>query len=197
MKKARMKPIGQIMSEMMELPIRFTTLRKIKAQEYYQKIEDISREIKALPEDQRRDALQKRLAEMPEDERKGFAYALTQNGISTKGVSLSDTGIKAKELVNEWDSLSTDDKKAKLKAEIEKDEKFFQYFKKSLAEKGLPQDEIDLKNSSVEENAMTVMARLETMKTKEEKVDYVKNLQKKGILTDSVFKKLMELKENE
>jgi hypothetical protein len=186
MKKQKLKPTGQVMSEMLEVPLRFTTQGKIESKKRYEKIDKITREIKATPEDKRIEKIQEIVKNLPEDERKGVVYALGQNGISTKGVSTSETSIRARELAKRWDSLPIKERQRKKIEEIKKDKKFLSAFNQAFEEKDLSQQEIDLKNSTVEERVSYIKNKIKNMDNKEKSL-FIAELRKKGIVTDSVF----------
>ncbi len=105
LKEQRIKPIEQVFSEMLELPIRFSSVGKIKAAEYYQKIDDIERAIKATPEDQQTDKIQEYITNTPEEDRQGVLYALRKDGIDVTGVSISSDTIRMKPVYEEVQRL--------------------------------------------------------------------------------------------
>jgi len=190
MRKQKLKPTAQVMSEMMEIPIRFTTQGKIDAQKYYQKIDYISRDVKSVPEgEERTKKIQQYIKDTPEEDRRGIVYALGKNGISTKGVSVSENSIRAKELAKQWDSLSRADQLSKAREEIKRDKKFLPILKEALKERNMSQQEIDLKNGTVEERATMIKDKIKGMDTAE-KSKYLIDLKKKGILTTAVIQKI-------
>lgn len=106
MKKERLKPLPQILSEMIEAPLRFSTKGKIASADFYRKIDAVSREVKALPEGEERTAkIQEFVAQAPEAERRGILNALSDSGISTTGVSISEDIIRLKPTFNKVQEL--------------------------------------------------------------------------------------------
>ena len=197
MKQEKLKPTAQVMSEMIEVPLRFSSLGKIKAQEYYQKIDDISREVKALPEGtDRTKKLQEYMINMPEADRRGMAYALGQNGISTKGLKLSDDTIEADKVYNELKALTPDEANARYEKIAEEKPKVAQYVREYVREGKLTQEERDMKDLNVEDRASLIWEKLKKLSTKDEKNNYIQDLNDKGIISDNVFDRLKELKES-
>jgi hypothetical protein len=104
-KKQKVKPIGQVMSEMMEVPLRFSSAGKIKSQEYYKKIDEITRDIKSVPEIDRTEKIQEYMNNAPETDRRGLLWALGKANIDTEGVSISEDIIKMKPTFNKIKEL--------------------------------------------------------------------------------------------
>lgn len=121
LKKEKLKPMTQILSEMMELPVRFTTKGKIAAAKYYEKVDNIAREVKALPEGEERTAkIQEAVAETPENERRSLLNALTDAGVSTKGVSISEDIIRMKPTYQKVQELLATGKEKEARAIVDK-----------------------------------------------------------------------------
>jgi len=139
LKKQKIKPTAQVMSEMLEAPIRFSSEGKIKSQEYYKKIDEISREIKSVPEDERQEKLQEIIADTPEKDRQGIMYALSQNGISTEGVSFSEDIIKLKPVYNKVQDLVAQGKESEARKIVDnlsdEDYKAYKKVKSSVTSK--------------------------------------------------------------
>lgn len=122
MKKEQLKPVDQVISEMMELPIKFSTLGKIKTQEKYASYDEIERKLKAIkdPEEQKK-AFQEYLSSIPtQSERQSAAYYLSQKGISTKGTTVSENIIKGKPVYDRIMELYNSGNKSEATKEFEK-----------------------------------------------------------------------------
>jgi len=88
LKKQNLKPVDQVLSEMMEIPLKFGTVGKIESQKYYKKLDDMEKELKAIPEgEERTKKFQELVLREPQKERKSYIYAMYKRGIDTKGVS--------------------------------------------------------------------------------------------------------------
>lgn len=106
MKKEQLKPMNQVVSEMMELPIKFSTLGKIKSQQKYASMDEQERILKAIKDpEERKKALQDYLTSLPSSERKGAAYYLSQKDISTKGTTTSEAVLKGRPMLQKYNEL--------------------------------------------------------------------------------------------
>jgi len=104
-KKQKVKPVTQVLSEMMEVPVRFSSVGKIKSQEYYKKIDEITRDVKSVPLVDRTEKIQEYMSAAPEAERRGLLYALGKADIDTEGVSISEDIIRTKPTYNKIKEL--------------------------------------------------------------------------------------------
>ncbi len=169
------------------------TDEEIDTTEKYQKKDDFFSKVKSMDEgEEKTKFIQEYIRSFPEEQRSVKLYGLMQEGVNTKGVSSSENSIRAKELAKQWDSLSSTEKLSKLKEEIKRDVKFKTSFKEALSERNMTQQEIDLKNGSVDERAITIKEKLKELKGTE-RTQYIVKLKKQGILTDSVIKKIKQL----
>ena len=107
MKAKKLLPVWQIVSQMFELPIKFSTVGKIENQRYYENRDNTIKELKSISDEtMRSERLQEILSAIPDQgERSKMAYALSQNGISTEGISISDAMIRMKPTYDKVQSL--------------------------------------------------------------------------------------------
>jgi hypothetical protein len=83
--------------------------------------------------------------------------------------------------------LSREEKLSKAKAEVKRDKRFLAIFKEELKNRNLSPQELDLKNSSVDERVSSIVRQVETLGSKARVVEYLKDLKAKGVLTASVL----------
>jgi hypothetical protein len=114
MKKEQLKPVDQVVSEMMELPIKFSTLGKIKSQEKYASYDEQERKLKAITDPaERTKALQDYLTSIKDPkERKSAGYYLSQKDISTKGTTVSEDVLQGRPLLQKYNELMAAGKKS-------------------------------------------------------------------------------------
>lgn len=121
MKQAKLKPLSQVLSEMMELPIRFTTQGKIEAAKYYEKLDTMTREIKAVPDGpERTEKIQEFVSAAPESERRGILNTLREAEVDTTGVSISSDIIKMKPTYKKVQELLAQGKEKEARAIVDK-----------------------------------------------------------------------------
>lgn len=196
-KKQKIKPLYQILAESTELPLKFSTVGKIKTQEYFENMDKLSKSIKATESDEeKKSILQSYIKNLPESERKSVVKDMQDRKIFVDGLRMSDTTISAQEITDKILAKDKTGAKTALQEAIKKDPenagRVAGYIKQYLEESKMTPEEIDLKGKNTEERAQAVVDKMNTMKL-EDKKKYLAGLIDKKIVTDKTADKMAEL----
>lgn len=195
MKKEKLKPTAQVFSEMMELPIRFSSQGKIASQKYYKTLEESAKVIKAVPEGVERTAkIQEIVSQTPENARKGLLKYLYDNGVSTKGVVGSESKLKAIELNRRLSSMPPEEAGKEYEKIAEEDPKLAENLREVIKESKWNEDDRKMIDMGVEngERARFIDSEIKKLPKEEQAKKYEELLDKK-VISQQVAKQLSEM----